>query len=364
VKSSARLLAVLLLVGGTACGKKGPPLPPLVRVPTPPGNFSVQRRGSAVTIDFVVPGGNTDGSTPGDVSRVDVFALTSPGSVTPDQIVRQGTRIGRVLVNPPPDPDAPEGQPAPPSAPAPPGGVDQAAVAHVEETFTPEAGADPADLRTYVAVGFNKHGRPGRFSTLAAIPITPPPEAPGQPDVSWDETSITITWPAVESTNPDVPLGYHVYVPGDLPTRLTDHPLVESTFVDKRIEWGAERCYVVRSVETLEQLTLESDASPSTCVTLTDTFAPMAPQGLTVVASEAAINLIWNPNTEKDLAGYVLWRAMPADGTLTPITPEPVKESTFRDTVPAGSHVAYAVQAVDQAGNVSPISDRVEETAR
>jgi len=74
VKSSARLLAVLLLVGGTACGKKGPPLPPLVRVPTPPGNFSVQRRGSAVTIDFVVPGGNTDGSTPGDVSRVDGFA--------------------------------------------------------------------------------------------------------------------------------------------------------------------------------------------------------------------------------------------------------------------------------------------------
>jgi predicted small lipoprotein YifL len=364
VKSAARLLALLLLLGVTACGKKGPPLPPLVRVPTPPGNFSVQRRGSTVAIDFVVPGGNTDGSTPGDVSRVDVFALTSPGSVTPDQIVRQGARIGRVLVNPPPDPEAPEGQPAPPSAAAPPGGVDQAAIAHLEETFTPDASGDPADLRTYVAVGFNKHGRPGRFSTLAAIPITPPPDAPGKPDVSWDETSITITWPEVESANADVPLGYHVYVPGDVPARLTEHPLEQSMFVDKRIEWGAERCYVVRSVEALEQLTLESDASPSTCVTLTDTFAPKAPQGLTVVASEGAMNLIWNPNTEKDLAGYVLWRALPADGALTSITPEPVKESTFRDTVPAGSHVAYAVQAVDQAGNVSPLSDRVEETAR
>jgi hypothetical protein len=364
VKSGARFLVLLLLLEVTACGKKGPPLPPLIRVPTPPGNFSVQRRGSTVVIDFVVPGGNTDGSTPGDVSRVDVFALTAPAPVTPDEILRQGARVGRVLVNPPPDPDVPEGQPAPPSTPLPPGGVDQAAVAHLEEAFTPTASADSTEHRTYVAIGFNKRGRPGRYSTLAAIPINPLPEAPGTPDVTVDETSITVTWPEAESADPDLPLSYHVYVPGDLPTRLTEHPLEGSTFVDKRIEWGAERCYVVRSVETIEQMTLESEASPSTCVTLTDTFAPAAPQGLTVVASEGAMNLIWNPNAEPDLAGYLLWRAMPADGTLTSITPSPVRESTFKDTVPAGSHVAYAVQAVDKAGNVSPMSTRVEETAR
>jgi hypothetical protein len=32
--------------------------------------------------------------------------------------------------------------------------------------------------------------------------------------------------------------------------------------------------------------------------------------------------------------------------------------------VPAGAHVGYAVQAVDKAGNASPLSTRVEETAR
>jgi len=364
VKRCSRFLGLLLLLIVSACGKKGPPLPPLIRLPTPPGNFLVQRRGSAVAIEFVVPGGNTDGSTPGDVSRVDVYALTSAPPVSADQIVRQGTRIGRVLVNPPPDPDTPEGQPAKPSGPSPVGGVDQAAVAHLEESFTPEPNADAADVRTYVAVGFNKHGRPGRFSTLAAIPISSPPEAPSQPDVSLDETSITVTWPEVASADPDLPLGYHVYAPGDPPTRLTVQPLEAAMFVDKRIEWGAERCFIVRSVETIEMMTLESEASPSTCITLKDTFPPATPSGLTPVASNGVINLIWNPNSEADLAGYILWRAMPADAAMTSLTPEPIKESTFSDTVPAGARVAYAVQAVDKAGNLSPLSERVEETAR
>src|SRR4029450_12142583 len=101
--------------------------------------------------------------------------------------IRQGARVGRVLVNPPPDPDAPEGQPAPPSAPLPPGCVDQAAVAHLEEAFTPTASADSTEQRTYVAIGFNKRGRPGRYSTLAAIPINLPPATPRQPDRNREE---------------------------------------------------------------------------------------------------------------------------------------------------------------------------------
>src|SRR5439155_15702003 len=138
---------------------------------------------------------------------------------------------------------------------------------------------------------------------------------------------------------------YHVYVPGDVPIRLTERPLDELTFVDKRIEWGADRCYVVRRVAVVDTLALESEPSPSTCRKLVDTFPPAVPDGLTVVAAEGAMNLIWNPNHEPDLAGYLQWRATPADGYLISITPSPVAETTFRDTVAAGAHVAYTVQA-------------------
>jgi len=95
---------------------------------------------------------------------------------------------------------------------------------------------------------------------------------------------------------------------------------------------------------------------------------PAAPKNLAAVASEGAINLIWEANTEGDLAGYMVLRAPAVEGgKLVPITPAPIKETTFRDTkVRAGVRYAYVVVAVDTATpqNVSAQSNRVEETAR
>ena len=364
MKIGSRLICLVLILSVAACGKKGPPLPPLIRIPIPPASFAVVRQGSTVAIQVSVPGSNTDGSSPADIARVDVYALTAPTLVSPDEIYRKGTQVARVLVNPPPDPDTPDGQPPKPSGPLPPGGINQGATAHLSESFKPDESADPSDVRQYVAVGVNKRGRHGPYSVPVAIPISSPPDAPGKPDVSWDETSITVTWTAPEPAENDAPLAYHVYAPGDVPVRLTTEPLRELTFVDKRIEWGAERCYVVRSVKAVDRMSLESESSPATCVTLADTFPPAAPEGLTIVASEGAMNLIWNPNKESDLAGYLLWRASPADKELVSMTPEPIKETTFKDTVPPGTTAAYAVQAVDKAGNKSPMSAKVEETAR
>src|SRR5690349_1430200 len=104
--------AVRLVVGlfgmlwlTTACGKKGDPLPPLVRVPTAPQQLTAARQGGRVTLRFVVPSANIDNSTPGDVARVEVFALNGVAVLTADDVVRRGTLVGSVKVNPPPDED-------------------------------------------------------------------------------------------------------------------------------------------------------------------------------------------------------------------------------------------------------------------
>ena len=352
---------ILLLVG---CGKKGPPLPPLVRLPVAPGDFSAIRRASAVALQFVVPTANTDGSTPADVTRVEVYALTGASPLTPEDILRRGRRVGAVAVNPARDPDAPEDEQ--PTAPAPRGGVEQGVTVRLSDSFTPDPTSDVSDVRSYIAVGFNARGRRGAFSPPVLVPTGAAPVTPSPPVVTWDETSITVTWEKSAESPELAPsrLSYHVYAPGEVETRLTEQPVEDARFVDKRIEWGTERCYLVRAVQIVEGLSLESDASPATCVTLADTFPPAAPVGLNTVAAEGAVNLIWDPNKESDLAGYVVLRAIAPDSNLVSITPAPVLETTFRDTVPAGARVTYAVQAVDKAGNMSPRSAPVEETAR
>jgi hypothetical protein len=95
-----------------------------------------------------------------------------------------------------------------------------------------------------------------------------------------------------------------------------------------------------------------------------DTFAPAAPTGLTPIPSESAITLIWNPNAEADLAGYIVLRAAAPVDMPTALTPVPIQVTAFRDSVSPGVRFAYVVQAIDKAGNVSQQSSRVEEMAR
>ena len=108
----------------------------------------------------------------------------------------------------------------------------------------------------------------------------------------------------------------------------------------------------------------KGEPSPGHCVTLHDTFAPAAPQGLVSVGSEGTISLIWNANSEPDLAGYLVLRAVEPATDLRPVTDAPITDTNFRDTVPAGARATYAIQAVDRAGNRSQPSTPVVETAR
>jgi predicted small lipoprotein YifL len=420
------LLAAALAAG---CGKKGPPLPPLVKLPAPPADFTAQRRGSTVDLHFIVPGTNTDGTRPANVERVEVYGFTGPATVTDDQLLKHGTKVASLRTKTPRDPnqtieaDEPQDEIEPPEGP----GLDQGALARVEEELTATA-MGPADLsndtgkrpaptvdsdasrpllgppataasRTYVGVGVNNRGRRGPISGRVTVPLVPPPARPPTPLVSYNETTVTVTWTAGDTASlpqkpaggpsadvlPSKPIGpalppiaYNVYEvsPADAEpgssrtprapaeTRLTKTPIPDAHFSDARIEWGAERCYVVRAVETVGSLTLESDAAPPACKRLVDTFPPAAPKGLTAVATEGTINLIWQPNDEKDLNGYLVLRAVAPGEKLSPVTSSPIQGTTFKDAVQPSVRYVYAVVAVDKAGNTSAPSNAVEEMAR
>ena len=204
------------------------------------------------------------------------------------------------------------------------------------------------------------------------------------PAITYDERAVTVTWTAaapgasVQAADtgdvlPSMPIGvtmptiaytvYDVTIP-DAAVKLTKTPIAATRLSDDRIVWGENRCYVIRTAEAVGGATIESDPTPPLCQTLTDTFPPAPPKDLKAIPSEGAINLIWEPNAEKDLAGYIVMRGGATAETLEPITPSPIPETSLKDTVQAGVPYAYLVKAVDKAGNASPPSIRVVESAR
>jgi hypothetical protein len=187
---------------------------------------------------------------------------------------------------------------------------------------------------------------------------------------------VPFPWPATsagfavyEVLAPDAPAAPGTPAPPGVqpfPKPLTPTPLKAPTFTDPRLEYGVLRCYAVRTSETVGALSLESVPSAPVCVSARDTFAPAAPKSLGAVSSPGSISLIWEANTEADLAGYLVLRSV-NDGPLEAITPQPIKETTFRDTrVRRGNRYTYAVVAIDTAAppNRSGESNRVEETVR
>jgi len=185
-----------------------------------------------------------------------------------------------------------------------------------------------------------------------APPVQPPPREGELPSRFLGFSPIAIRYNLYDASQPA------------LPVRLTSTPVADPTFTDTRMTWGERRCYIVRAVQTMSDLTIESEATPPVCDTLKDTFAPAAPARLQSSPQEGAISLIWEPNAEKDLDGYIVLRG-PSAESLVPIVSAPIQLTQYRDeNLQPGVRYVYAVRAVDKSGNASALSNLAEEAAR
>jgi hypothetical protein len=426
------LLAVVCAGTAAACGKKGPPLPPLARIPAAPANPQALRLGDDVYISFGVPSANVSGQTPADLAAVDLYAFTGVAPPPGDDPTRDAVRIGTYAVQPvlPPPPPPPEGAPVPPPPPLPPGFV-QGATAVVRERLTPEslvptpipdtgaasisgasagggdaavtgplvASSDAAPLkRFYVLVARGSRGRVSAPTTPVAVPLQTASASPTGLRLEYTEASMTLSWapsadarvapaaadPSLLPSKPLLPAPpptlYQVFeapratapAPDEyrqsMPAGLSPKPVADTTLTAPGpVSYGVERCFVVRAVDTIAGVVTMGQASEPGCVTPVDTFPPAPPQRLAAIAGVDVINLIWEPNAEPDLAGYLVLRGTAPGDTLQALTPSPIRETTYRDqAVRPGERYVYAVVAVDSATpqNVSGQSNRVEESSR
>ena len=281
--------------------------------------------------------------------------------------------------------------------------------------------------RTYLVRGVSTRGRESAPSARAAVPIIDPTPPPPPPTVTYTEKEFLVEWtPAIGARRPvqapdgsenddenegedelgeldvvteeprefDVvtdepetrlpsrpvievatPSDYLVYAVGStrsgevftLPTPLNTPKVGLFSYRERAMRFGTERCYVVRVLDVLDSLRIQGPASPPTCVVPIDTFPPGPPTGIVAVASEGAISLVWDPNPEQDIAGYLVLRRASTGATLETLTPEPIEGTSYRDAnVTANQNYVYVVRAVDDATpyNTGAPSREITEQAR
>jgi hypothetical protein len=308
--------------------------------------------------------------------------------------------------------------PKPPLPPLPTKGR-RAVPAPIATTARPTVPAGPPmPRRFYMAIAFSDRARSSPQGAVADLPLTVMPGPPEDLRVTYTADTVTLAWDPsdgligfiVDRTVPneeapvdevpsspsqpltpvasDVPAGptrYNVYRiesadPLALPDRaaaaewtiprpapLNPMPLTTLTFADPAA-FDRTQCYLVRAVRGATTQLIEGESPPMQCVTPVDVFPPTPPANVTAVAGEGSISLIWEPNLEIDLGGYLVLRGEAGSATLQPLTDSPIADARYTDRdVKPGTRYVYAVLAVDDRvplPNVSRESIRVEETAR
>jgi hypothetical protein len=407
-----------LVAGG--CGKKGPPLAPIVRIPAQIDTIAARRVGSDVYVTVTVPKQNIDESVPADVSRIEVFGYTGRVAPTRARWAALGELIGTIPVVPAllPGETAP-----PPDAEA---GALQGAIAMVVDTLTRDdldqgpvdppppvrRGAAPVATtaapevppplrRFYLAIPFSPRGRPGPPGAAAEVTLADIPEPPANMMVAYDPARVLVEWqpsgglvgflldreipmepppfdesaPADSSPAPATPQGptrYNVYVD------VAPDPLVLPAPAPKEDATWRVTLPTPANPMPLAALMLsepleferercysvrairggvESDPSPRACVRPVDVYPPAPPAAPEAVAGEGVISLIWETSSAPDLGGYLVLRGEPGDATLQPLTTHPIVEASYRDTtVMPGRRYVYAVVAVDDRVPVGNMS--------
>lgn len=109
----------------------------------------------------------------------------------------------------------------------------------------------------------------------------------------------------------------------------------------------------------VERSGTKNDASSSRTVNIDsfvvlDSRAPATPAGLSATTEGPGARLSWAANTEADLAGYLVYRAVGTSGTYEALTDTPVTQTGFLDpTLDPDTTYRYRVAAVDTSGNAS-----------
>lgn len=352
IRSGLAAAATLGLLGLCGCGTPGAPQPPSLKLPELVQDLTAVRAGDSVTLNWTMPRKTTDHVLLKGQIPVSICWREGSGNCQP---------LGQTV-------QAPEAK----------------AEFHGSLPAALVAG-DAKPVSLFVELK-NPKGRSAGLSNAAPILAGAAPGAVNGLSAEVRADGVALHWSG--GTTEMVRLHRKLLTPAAPPATAQNGPLkpqqepvlrdllVEGLplgqspgALDRTARFGEVYEYTAQSLIRVQEkgaaMELAGANSAPVRVNVLDTFPPAVPQGLAAVyvPEQKTIDLSWDPDTEPDLAGYIVYRA-DANGDWTRISgAQPLAGAAYRDaSAEPGHSYRYAISAIDQLGHESKRSAEAAES--
>jgi len=351
-------LAVATLCG---CGTPGAPQPPSLHLAKPVADLKVTRAGDRVTLTWTIPTETTDGAA---------FRHAGP------------TRLCRAV-------DQPQLNPQLSQCPAvmPLETPNQKTATFANDL--PAQSRGPNDYATYAVEVENDRGRSAGLSNQVQVPSAAVSTLNGAPTAQLTPDAVVVTaniTPQNDSVQQVLELrrtesSKEKGTPQEstVAKRLLELPApgeaANIELRDETFDWEKTyeyRVVLVGSAKVPNRTEVVFDAASSVPLEVIthDVFPPAVPTGVQAVFSgpfagqQPSIDLTWNPDSDRDLAGYFVYRRRQDEppSAAIKLNAQPVAAPSYRDAaIQSGNRYFFSVSAVDERGNESRRSEETSE---
>ena len=329
----SRLLLALLVVVMAACGRKGPPLPPIIEVPETTTDLSVHQVEQEAVLTWSFPGLTRAGRELADLGQVAVWRVEVPPGQeqnVPAELQRQlmlsrGKLLARL-----------EGK-----------GLEEATrggmLTYADPLPAVEPGTTPPTL-WYAVRTRRTDGTPSALSNIVAWQPRPVPARVEGVTAEPEAEGIRLTWNAVDDAS------YRVErreAAAGAWGAVSPPDLTGTAFLDASATQGIEWRYRVRAVVK------DTWGPPSAAVTVPypDVYPPAAVPSFICLPEPGRVVLRWEASPEPGVR-YAVFRRPRGAATWTELE-RGTTSTEFEDPSPPGGELEYAIRAVDAAGNQS-----------
>lgn len=320
-------LSIPLLIFFTGCGKKGLPLPIELVTPGTTTDFNIEGRMEGLLISWRNPVKNSDGTSLSDLAGFKLYKKSDskeckrcPSAFPLYKDIDVHSAEGVIVKN--------------------------------GRTYFLDRDVKEGVNYFYKIAAYNRNGYLGNTTNTAKNQWQEPLPPVEEIKAAVGDRSVTLVWKAVE--NNDSLVGYRLYrseVSGNYGSMPISKTNIESlTYTDIGIQNNRQYYYIVKSLTKIGNTLMEGASSAEVLAIPIDMIPPAVPKGGWAAPDSKAILLSWESGSDKDLAGYNVYRKMKGDIASDKININLVKESRYFDSdiVPGKSYV-YVITSVDSS---------------